>query len=333
MMDSVFTSVRWDWFKLARRRMPWILLVILLLLSQLTFWASYFTYQNLRQSGGSVFVPSGPGTRPVSVSCDAVLAGNADKLPPNTNPQVLQGLQAQCRQGQAGLQQQLARQHDAVALPGSIPNALNLSVSVGLILVAILTASHFGTEYTWGTLRPNLVRGVGRLQFVAAKLILLALVAAGALLVVVAVTALSSAVASHLAEPPAVLSASTTWAHTAGVLAKSWVALVAYLAFSSFVTVLTSSTAAGMSIAIGYYIGEPIVVLILNGAFGWFDSVAHYLLGQNISALAGLSTFSQGGASVGSLHAFLVLLAYTVLLCGATLFIFERRDVASATGS
>ena len=41
MIADVLSLTRWEWFKLRRRRMPWILLVISVLLLQITFWGAY----------------------------------------------------------------------------------------------------------------------------------------------------------------------------------------------------------------------------------------------------------------------------------------------------
>jgi ABC-type transport system involved in multi-copper enzyme maturation permease subunit len=330
MIGALVAAVRWDWFKLARRWMPWILLVILLLFSQLAVWTGMLTYQSLRRTGGTIPINT-PNGRFASVSCKDLESGNASGLPAGTSPEVIQGLQAQCQQQQERLQQLLAEEYSRFALPGSIPIALNLGVSVGLILAAILTASHIGSEYGLGTLRTMLERGIGRWQFVASKLILLALVVAAALLLVIVATAGSSAAATHLAPAPGISVPSPTWGHALVVLVKSWVALVAFVLFAAFVTLLTRSTAAGMAIAIGYYLAELIIISILKGLLSWFDTAAHYLFGQNIAAWAMLALFGQSQASVSTLHAGLVLLVYSLVMGGLSFWLFQRRDIAGAS--
>jgi len=333
VIDSLATAIRWEWFKLARRWMPWILLAVLLLMSQLAVWGTIFAYRSLESSGGSVVVSGGPGRPPLGANCRDVLAGDTRKLPSGSSPQVIAGLQAQCRQEQSQLSRQLQSEYDGIALPGSIPGALNLAVTVDLILLGVLTASLFGAEYGWGTVRPNLVRGIGRWQYVTAKLALLALVAAGSLLVVVAATAVSSVAARFVAPPPDQFAATTTWATAASALLKAWTGVIPFIAFAGFVTLLTRSTAAGMAIAIGYRLGEGIIVTILGSVFTWFGTVSHYLLGPNIEAWAGLSFPGEGGQpAVGAVHAAVVLLAYTSVLLAASLYLFETRDVTSASG-
>jgi len=59
MIGHVLRLTRWEWFKLHRRRMPWILLIIGIAISQLIFWSTY------------AFVQSGGVVSQSSVSFDA----------------------------------------------------------------------------------------------------------------------------------------------------------------------------------------------------------------------------------------------------------------------
>ncbi len=331
MIVSLARLIGWDWFKLRQRWLPWILLSILLVFSQLGVWVSLLRYQSDRQSGGLIPIVSASGGRGRAVACSDVLAGNFSVLPPGTNPAVLQGLQAECRQAQAQLQPRLEEEYRSFTLPGSIPVAIGLGATVGLVLMAILAASHLGTEYGWGTLRTALVRGIGRAEFVTSKLALLALLAAGALLIVCAVTAISSAAAAGIAPAPALSTAGPSWGHAAATVAKAWVALTAFAVFAVFTTVLTRSSAGGMAIAIGYYLAESIALTILGGLLSWFDAVARYLFGANLAAWASLQFFGLGAPQVSPFHAFLVLLAYAAVLAGLSFWMFERRDVSGVS--
>jgi ABC-2 type transport system permease protein len=52
---AILTVARWEWFKLRRRWLPWILLAILVLISQLGPWGGFMAYRNLGlQMGGPV---------------------------------------------------------------------------------------------------------------------------------------------------------------------------------------------------------------------------------------------------------------------------------------
>ncbi len=244
-MAHVMNLTRWEWYKLRRRWMPWIMLGVLLVVSQLFVWVSYSV--NRSEQSGDVYA--------------------------------------------------------SFTLPGSIPNVLGLAHSIGVILVLILTASVLGTEYRWRTLRSILARGTGRWQYMASKIVLLILLAGGALLIVMAVTAVSSLIAGALAgDAPAGSSASVRWIDVPIAFGKAWFSFLPYIALATFFTVLTTSSAAGMAISLVYYYAESIVVAIFLNLFTWFETVASYLLGRNVTALmrSGDSTmvmnFTIGGS-------------------------------------
>lgn len=327
-MSYLATLVRWDWFKLARRWMPWILLAILLVFSQLAVWGNYFRYRNLEQTGGTVAIgPEGPGR--VEVDCNALLAGKAGVLPSGTSPGDAQALANACRGQQASNQRRLAQLDDGFTLPGSIPNALGIGVSIGLILLAILAASMVGAEYGWGTVRTTLVRGTGRWRYLAAKLVLLALVAAAFFVIVVAATAISSEIARGLVAHP-VRGVTTSWSHALDLLGRSWFALIPYVVLTVLFTVITRSSATGMAIGIVYYPAEQIVVAILSGIFSWFGTVGKYLLGQNLATWSGVEVIGAH-APVSTLHAFIVVVIYSLILGAIAFYLFRRADVTGAS--
>src|SRR5205823_3099575 len=112
-----------------------------------------------------------------------------------------------------------------------------------------------------------------------------------------------------------------------------WGALIPYLVLGAFVTILSRSSATGMAVAIGYYLGEHVLVAALGGLSSRSQTVARYLLGQNIDAWAGISFLGLGHTKVGATHAILVLAAYTVVLAAAAFYRFERTDVTGPSAS
>jgi ABC-type transport system involved in multi-copper enzyme maturation permease subunit len=137
----------------------------------------------------------------------------------------------------------------------------------------------------------------------------------------------SSLAARHLVPPLSQAAGNASWSHAAVVLGKSWGALIPYLVMGAFVTILTRSSAAGMALAIGYYLGEHVVMAVLGGFSSRSEIVARYLLGQNIDAWAGISFLGLGHTKIGVTHAVLVLAAYTLALAAAAFYLFERSDV------
>ena len=128
------------------------------------------------------------------------------------------------------------------------------------------------------------------------------------------------------------------WGTAFIVFGKVFYALAPYLMLAVFFAVLTSSTGVGISLAMGYYMVEAIAAGILSGLFEWFEPVANFLLGPNVSAwlshddVARVTLGISADGDLGSMHYFLVILVYTVALGAAAFWRFERRDVAGAKG-
>ena len=337
MIANIANLAIWEWFKLRRRWMLWILLVFALLFAQLAVWGAFFSYANLRDTGGELTVPATlqqqQGRVPRTVKCIDLLSGDPARQPADLDAQVVAGLSAQCRQQAATLPTRLARAYGTFTLPGSIPNALGTVQTLGLILMAILTASAIGIDYGAGTLRSVLTQGTGRWPYLTAKFLTLAALAGLGLLVAVATVALSSAIASGLAgAAPDSAGVAATWSDAGVALWKAWVSILPYIALTAFVTVVARSSAAGMAIGLGYYFAEQLIVALLSNFFSWFQNVADYLLVRNISGWTGGAGGFPGTALPDQTHAIFVLAAYTLVLGGIAFWLFERRDVQGATG-
>lgn len=338
MIANIGNLAIWEWFKLRRRWMLWILLVFALLFAQLAVWGAFFSYNGVKESGGELTVPASlqqqQGRIPRTVRCNDLLSGDAARQPADLDPQVLAGLTAQCRQQAAALPARLDRTYSTFTLPGSIPNALNTVQTLGLILMSILTASAIGIDYGAGTLRSVLTQGTGRWPYLTAKLLTLAVLALLGLVVAVASVAVSSTIASGLAgTAPTAVGTATTWSDAGRALLKAWVSILPYIALTAFVTVVARSSAAGMAIGLGYYFFEQLIVALLSNLFSWFQNVADFFLVRNISAWTGGAGGFPGSAPLpDATQAIIVLAAYTLVLGGVAFWLFERRDVQGATG-
>src|SRR5204863_169820 len=77
------------------------LLVFAILFAQLAVWGSFFSYQNLRDTGGELTVPATlqqqQGRVPRTVRCNDLLSGDPARQPTDLDAQVTAGLAAQCR--------------------------------------------------------------------------------------------------------------------------------------------------------------------------------------------------------------------------------------------
>jgi ABC-type transport system involved in multi-copper enzyme maturation permease subunit len=329
-VSGVFNLARWEWFKLQRRLMLWILLAILLGFTQMGVWGTYVGYAHMVATGGQVYIPPEANqARGRMMTCKELQA----------NPAATTAQQSQC-QRQAAM---LTIQHKIFSPKGGTTMALAVVGTLGLILFGVLTASAVGAEYGIGTLRPILSRGTGRLPFLAGKYLTLILVATLAAAVFCGAAAASGWLASRSAAPPPgglasmLLAMAPVPVNIAMSFLKVWIGMVAFITLTGAVTLLLRSTAAGMAICLVWYVGEGILVRLLSMAFSGFDSIAEFLPMRNISALTtGLSDFSAGfgnGESIGTRHASLVLAAYIAIFAGIATVVFRRRDIAGAAGS
>jgi len=98
MIGRIGNLAIWEWFKLRRRWMLWILLIFAILFAQLAVWGSFFSYQNLQSTGGEITVPATlqaqQGRAPRTVSCNDLLSGDPARQPTDLDAQVLDGLRA-----------------------------------------------------------------------------------------------------------------------------------------------------------------------------------------------------------------------------------------------
>lgn len=350
MIVHVANLIRWEWFKTGRRRLPWMLLAIPVLFTQLVLWSTYFSYQapisiNSEMHSSGVFEvagESGPTRQRVEVrlNCDDVFEG---RVPSNTPEQLgVEDFEHECRKALREEQQQRTKLLDRIILPGSLVNSLTVVHGISVILVAILTASLIGSEFGWGTLRMVLSRGTGRWQILTAKLVLIALLAAAGLAIASLATAVGSLVMTSLvSERP---EQPVEWADAAATFGRAWFALLPYAALAALVAVVASSTVAEITAAVTYLFTEWIVAALILNTFDWAaQNVADFMLGRNITAwLVGseggeiqvpLGTSTHLGEFPDMWQAFLVLSAYVAVMGLLAFWSLHRKDVVGASGA
>lgn len=352
MIAQVARLTVWEWFKLRRRWQPWILLAVAIVLAQVGLWVSYAAYHNetLQEfmSGGSSSMGTSyeqdGETITVSATCAEIVNGKTpegiDKLPEDQRREFLADIERFREESCAGVEAREAIRN-SFALPGAISSSISGLFDIAAFLVLILTASALGTEYGWGTLRTALTRGAGRWQLLSSKLVLIMLLCAAGLLALSAAAAFSSILAAVV--PPAEsggLFDSGEWGDAAVTFGKAVYGLAPYVALAALLTVLTQSSAAGMSIGMGYFVVELIFVPLLRN-FDWFDNISEVLLGTNVDKWMQVSLveveINSGGVpseqmTSDTLQAFLILLAYTAVLAAAAFIVFQRRDITGAKG-
>ncbi len=353
MISHVLGLAGWEWFKLRGRWMPWILLGIVVVITQLFLWINYVAYHNesLQEvfSGGTatMSLTSEVEGRPpvtVGVNCSDIEYGRLPEdlqlLTASEREDFLNGMEAFASESCGGYQGP-GEFREAFVLPGSIGRAIGATSAFGPVLMIVLAASLAGAEYGWGTLRHVLTIGVGRWQLLASKLLLLVLISAVGLLIMSATIAITSLIASAIPpEEAGGLADSGRWSETAAMFGKGIYGLAPYIALGTFLAVLTSSFALGVSISLGYHLIELIVTpfLKLTSSLNW---IPDFLLGPSVNIWTQTSTIAEVEVTrdgvllepPGTLHAFLVILVYLVVMGAATFWLFQRRDVSGAKGS
>lgn len=330
-MSGLLNIARWEWFRLVRRKMPWILLAIFFAFTQLAVWGSYVAYERTATARSRYMGQMGGGMGMPNIDCSQLRSGNA---PPGTAPQTIERARRMCEQRETSI---LTRYLTLSPL-GAVSSALGVAASIGLILLGILSASTVGMDYGLGTLRPILARGAGRMSFLAGRYAMLIGAATAAMLLVCAAAAGSGYLAAQIAAPPPQGAlAGTTFGDIGILFAKTWAAVVTYVTLACAVTLLVRSTAAGMAISLAWYVAEAILIRLLGAVFESFDKVADYLPMRNISALTSsgdrLAALLGSGNEISTLHASLVLAAYLLLFAAIAAVVFNRRDVGGAGGS
>ncbi len=350
---GILSLSRWEWFKLRRRWMPWALLAILILFPQIGLVSSYFIYRGDLSGNALEFeaeygferTDSEGRTTMVTFTCaeirDGAMPASVANLPPEEQESLaplIEDYRSVCEDDDRE-DVLTSDSRDFFVMPASLTNGLSAASFIGIVVAMVLATSLIGTEYAWGTLRTNLVSSVARRKFLASKIATLMGVAAGGLLVTTVMMALTSLLFTVLVRHVGGGWADTgDWSTVFIMFGKVLYALVPYLMLAVFFAVLTSSTGVGIALAMGYYMVEAIAVGIMSGLFAWFETLANFILGPNVSAWLAHDDVVQvtfgirADGDLGAFHFFLVIAAYTVALGAAAFWRFESRDVAGAKG-
>lgn len=349
MIADILRLTRWELFKLRRRWMVWVLLLIGLAFVQSFLWGFYSAYHNIDDHSASGYPGRTEGI--VTITCADILDGTADakaelvvdEFRENAFRRIEQRRQSgECPEVIEDVAERRSSHREYFVLPGGLSNSLGVAHSIGVLLIMILGASAMGVEYGYGTLRTTLARGVGRWQFLASKGLSLILLASIGLIVAGLTVVISSLIAASLVlDEAGGLANAGEWSTVAVMFGKAVYGMAPYAVLALFVTVLTSSSSMGIAISLAYFFIELILVQVMSGFFDWFSNVSDLLLGPNTAAwmtesgvvtTGGDAGLGGVGDPPGTLHAFVTLLVYVAVLGGAAMWLFLRRDIAGAKG-
>ncbi len=153
-----------------------------------------------------------------------------------------------------------------ILLPDGLYFGASLAGSFVTILIIILAAGSIGSEFSWATVRTNLLLGATRMRFLAAKFLALVLVGFVWLLIanVMAFAGeLITAAATDHAIPTDYLMSATFAGDCGLVLFHSMIVLAVWTLIAAAVTVITGSLAAGLGVTLAVsLLGSSIAGLI-----------------------------------------------------------------------
>ena len=344
MIAHIFRLSVWEWHKLRRRWLPWVLLAIVVILMQAAVWGTYVVHRT------EPFSPSYSSS--ISEDDETVFEAEwkckdvrGDRIPPGVE-ELADGHRdgalasvEEFRKSCEGYEEVRDFTRHAVLLPNSILLAFTLLQGILFILVSIMAAAALGGEYGWGTLRTVLTKGTGRWQFMTAKITALMLTALAGLAVAAASVALSSLFIGLFGLEGDSLQGSAEWLDVPIKMGTLLFSFLPYVMLALLATAVTSSTALGLTAFVVYYLIETTASPILSN-FDWFQRVSEYLLSPNVTTVLETSygevsvSINGGGDAVQPdiLHAVLVLAAYTLVFGTLTFWLFQRRDITGAKG-
>ncbi len=242
-----------------------------------------------------------------------------------------------------GLSQYPVQQH-AITQFLSFPMSFSLSgeyfSEVGTLLLIVLAGALIGSEYSYGTHRLSLTRGVGRGQLLIAQVIalaILALVASGVMLLLGSVVGAFGGMA---------LGESLTLSLMGlGELLGFWLAVAlnafAYSLIALWIGALARSVAAAIAGPLVYIFVEVVATGLLSvfrftpnpdELSQFISKIPDYLLGSNTAEVIQLSgqspyTLLTRTGQLGWTHALVVIAVYCALFIISAYMIFRGRDI------
>lgn len=249
--------------------------------------------------------------------------------------------------GRGGLKDYITQAPLAVIYRDMAQGFFVLRVFSGTFLV-LVTTRLIGMEYSSGTIRVLLSRGVGRMQLLSAKLLTLALVAlavfaGGVILDLVMTVASLQLVAGNLDALKSI--DATFWADTRLIAMTVLISMGVTILMAAAVTTVARSLAGGMSAGLAWFPADNIGLIIFYLAFSLTKSdfwtlATGDLLGPNINAMSellistraqhleiGFGRFNAPLVPVTGGHTLLVTAIYAVLFLVVAFGLTGWRDV------
>jgi ABC-type transport system involved in multi-copper enzyme maturation permease subunit len=214
---------------------------------------------------------------------------------------------------------------DRLSFPGTLLSTVPSSLSWGLPLLIVITASAFGGEFAWGTLRLLVSRGEGRREYCISKmaalfLVWLALMGAG----ILASLATGSLATMWLGGQGVSAVGSRDLAEFGGLVLAGLLAGATYIALTSLLAVQTRSTAFSIAAGLVTFFGDRIITGIAVGlGFRPLELFLRSGLSFNIGSLTGESSDTANPVLVS----IIILLIYGAAFSLGATRILRRIDI------
>jgi ABC-type transport system involved in multi-copper enzyme maturation permease subunit len=216
----------------------------------------------------------------------------------------------------------------------------------GGALIIVVTARLIGMEYSGGTIRVLLARGVGRLQLLFGKLVALTIIALGIVVVTLLLDLLLTIVLLMATIGNLDLFKSATsayWSDAGTYLLLALVSLGVTILMATAVTVVGRSLAFGVAVSLLWYPAENISVLFLFLGYRLTQSdfwtlISGDFLGLNLNAMAAAILPARAGLAaninfqtplvpVDGGHTLLVTALWAIVFAAVAIVLTARRDV------
>ena len=237
--------------------------------------------------------------------------------------------------------------HDPMSALYSVLGVDMMALKVfGGALIILVTARLIGMEYSGGTIRVLLSRGVGRLQLLFGKLAAITLIALALVMLTVLLDLLLTVVLLLLAVGNLDLFKSATsayWSDAWVFLLTALISLGVTILMATAITVIGRSLAFGMTVAILWYPAENISVIFLLLGYmltksDFWRLISGDFLGLNLNAMAGAMlppraalaasiSFQTPLVPVTGGHTLLVVAVFAVVFAAVSIILTARRDV------
>ncbi len=216
----------------------------------------------------------------------------------------------------------------------------------GGTFLIILTARLLGMEYSGGTIRVLLGRGVGRLQLLGAKLLAISVIALAILMIGILYNGILACALLLIVQGN--LSALSTldgrfWADTWLYIVSVIVSMGATILMAAALTTVARSLAFGLAAGLSFFAADNIGLIflylahLLTGSDFWLN-ISAYFLGPNLNAMpeqllspdAGLQrihTLPTPWVSVDLGHTLAVTLVWSLAFAATTIVLTRFHDV------